>query len=420
LWSKLSQKLAKTLVKPLVISCPSGTFAAFSKFHLNTSNSTNIKVVQFFEGHNFHVGWHFKFWVEKGEKLGQLQFSLFISALQNPNFAWRSCTNRWEKHRTAFANVVEGCLQLSYLPFCRTIQLFGGIGGQRRVDRLEISRPRSRAPLARRHPAWRPAPRAGCLPPRRLCGPGPTASRHEPIGSLRTCRLGMWARPFLPRAAPALSNRAHAVRPSVRPRRRPPPGHVGRCTTAFMTGIPSPRRLGAAPARPVYKSRCRPILAHAAAPAVPTSAEPLWNRLLWPIPLHANVSSSCPRTNGRFWCHLFLNPSQAFAGAKLTAVAVPACRRPASCMRSSARLRPQTGSRWAPNPPPPFPRPTPPREPPDFGRLRRRSWQGPHCNPLLLPRVSQNRNVKNLDLLYLKIYKSSVANVWIWFVLCYA
>jgi hypothetical protein len=46
----------------------------------------------------------------KGEKLGQLQLSLFISTLQNPNFAWRSCSNRREKHRMAFANIVEGCL----------------------------------------------------------------------------------------------------------------------------------------------------------------------------------------------------------------------------------------------------------------------------------------------------------------------
>jgi hypothetical protein len=50
----------------------SGTFATFSKFHLNTSKSTNMKVVQFVEGHNFHVDWHFKFWGEKGENFGQL------------------------------------------------------------------------------------------------------------------------------------------------------------------------------------------------------------------------------------------------------------------------------------------------------------------------------------------------------------
>jgi hypothetical protein len=49
----------------------SGTFATFSKFHLNTSKSTNMKVVQFVEGHTFHVDWHFKLWEEIGEKLGQ-------------------------------------------------------------------------------------------------------------------------------------------------------------------------------------------------------------------------------------------------------------------------------------------------------------------------------------------------------------
>jgi hypothetical protein len=119
----------------------SGTFAAFSKFHLNTSNSTNIKVVQFFEEHNFHVGWHFKFWAEKGEKLGQLQFSLFISTLQNPNFAWCSCSNRREKHRTTFANVVEGCLIYNFriYRFFRTVQLFEETRSQSRVDRLENS-----------------------------------------------------------------------------------------------------------------------------------------------------------------------------------------------------------------------------------------------------------------------------------------
>jgi hypothetical protein len=30
-----------------------------------------MKVFQLVEGHNFHVDWHFKFRVEKGEKLAQ-------------------------------------------------------------------------------------------------------------------------------------------------------------------------------------------------------------------------------------------------------------------------------------------------------------------------------------------------------------
>jgi hypothetical protein len=44
-----------------------GTFAAFSKFSLNTSNSPNTKVVYFVEGHNFHAGWHCWFEVQVGE-----------------------------------------------------------------------------------------------------------------------------------------------------------------------------------------------------------------------------------------------------------------------------------------------------------------------------------------------------------------
>jgi hypothetical protein len=72
----------------------SGTFAVFSKFHLNTSKSTNMKVVQFVEGHNFHVDWPFKFWVEKDEKRGQLTaapvhwdmgtFKVWLHFVQNP------------------------------------------------------------------------------------------------------------------------------------------------------------------------------------------------------------------------------------------------------------------------------------------------------------------------------------------------
>jgi hypothetical protein len=45
-----------------------GTFAAFSKFSLNTPNSPNTKVVYFVEGHNFHVEWHRWFELQIGEK----------------------------------------------------------------------------------------------------------------------------------------------------------------------------------------------------------------------------------------------------------------------------------------------------------------------------------------------------------------
>jgi exopolyphosphatase/pppGpp-phosphohydrolase len=72
----------------------SGTFAAFSKIHLNTSKYTFMKVVHLVEGHNFHVDWHFKFGVEIGEKLDRLSlppvhrdrpaFKVGTTFLQNP------------------------------------------------------------------------------------------------------------------------------------------------------------------------------------------------------------------------------------------------------------------------------------------------------------------------------------------------
>jgi hypothetical protein len=45
LWSKLGQTLVKPLLKAFDIHGHSRTFAAFSKFHLDTSNYPNTKVV---------------------------------------------------------------------------------------------------------------------------------------------------------------------------------------------------------------------------------------------------------------------------------------------------------------------------------------------------------------------------------------
>jgi hypothetical protein len=53
-----------------------------------------MKVVHLVEGHNFHVDWHCKFWVEIGEKLDRLPvppvyrgmpaFKVGTTFLQNP------------------------------------------------------------------------------------------------------------------------------------------------------------------------------------------------------------------------------------------------------------------------------------------------------------------------------------------------
>jgi hypothetical protein len=103
-WPTRGQRHGQTPLNHWRRRVSSGTFVVFSKFHLNTSNSTKIKVVQFFEEHNFHVGWHFKFWVEKGEKLGQLQFSLFISVGGLPEkFGWIP-KHAWEREFLARSN----------------------------------------------------------------------------------------------------------------------------------------------------------------------------------------------------------------------------------------------------------------------------------------------------------------------------
>jgi hypothetical protein len=94
LWSTFGQRHGQTPLKHWRRQMSSGTFAAFSKFHLNISKSTNMKVVQFVEEHNFPVDWHFKFWLEIGEKLGQLPaspvhrdratFKVWLHFMQNP------------------------------------------------------------------------------------------------------------------------------------------------------------------------------------------------------------------------------------------------------------------------------------------------------------------------------------------------
>jgi hypothetical protein len=93
-WSTLGHRHGQTQLNHRRRRMSSGTFAAFSKFHLNTLKSTFMKVVQFVDGHNFHVDWHFKIWVKIGEKLGQLPvppvhrnmaaFNVGKPILQNP------------------------------------------------------------------------------------------------------------------------------------------------------------------------------------------------------------------------------------------------------------------------------------------------------------------------------------------------
>jgi hypothetical protein len=54
-WSTIGQNPSQKPLEHLLPFFVARNFAAFSKFHLNTSKSLNVKVVYFVEGHNFHV-----------------------------------------------------------------------------------------------------------------------------------------------------------------------------------------------------------------------------------------------------------------------------------------------------------------------------------------------------------------------------
>jgi hypothetical protein len=96
-WSTLGQRHGQTPLKHWYRQMSSGTFAVFSKFHLNTSKSTNMKVVQLIEGHNFHVDWHFKFWAEIGEKLGWLTVPPVYRKMETFKVWQRFVQNPWRK-----------------------------------------------------------------------------------------------------------------------------------------------------------------------------------------------------------------------------------------------------------------------------------------------------------------------------------
>jgi hypothetical protein len=84
------------------------TFVVFSKFHLNTSNSPNIEVVQFVEGHNFHVGWHLRFEVQNCEKAWSTPPGTIHRRLEICQVGMPSCKIGWEKTYRAFLGVAEG------------------------------------------------------------------------------------------------------------------------------------------------------------------------------------------------------------------------------------------------------------------------------------------------------------------------
>jgi hypothetical protein len=81
-WSNTSQRLVKTPISLNLLQnfCH---ILQISPKHFKISQYKSCPAAfQIFEGHNFAFVWHFKFWVEKGEKLGPLQLLLFIGAMK--------------------------------------------------------------------------------------------------------------------------------------------------------------------------------------------------------------------------------------------------------------------------------------------------------------------------------------------------
>jgi hypothetical protein len=97
-----------------------GTFAAFSKFHLNTSNSPNVKVVYFVGEHNFHVEWHLRFGVEIREKAWSTPRVTIHRRPEICHLGMQFVHKRLRKRPYALCKSCRGMLdlQLSYSNFC--------------------------------------------------------------------------------------------------------------------------------------------------------------------------------------------------------------------------------------------------------------------------------------------------------------
>jgi hypothetical protein len=92
-----------------------GTFAVFSKFSLNTSNSPNAKVGYFVEGHNFHVEWHCWFEVQMGEKLKSTLLVTVHQRLENSQLGIQF-VQKWLRKRPYALN--QSCRGIGDLQLC--------------------------------------------------------------------------------------------------------------------------------------------------------------------------------------------------------------------------------------------------------------------------------------------------------------
>jgi hypothetical protein len=139
------------------------TFDTFSKFHLNTQKSANIKVVRLFKGHTFHNWRHLRIWVEVVQKHGQRQPLHVCRTQKKLFFTTRSRSILSPKHLSTFTEGVTLCTIYNFRiqSFWCTVQLFGANHGPSLVDQPPLALWRAgvtlrRRPTPARAAAWWP------------------------------------------------------------------------------------------------------------------------------------------------------------------------------------------------------------------------------------------------------------------------
>jgi hypothetical protein len=171
-----------------------GTFAAFSKFHLNTLKSPNVKVVYFVEGHNFHVEWHLKFGVEMREKCKSTLLGTIHWRPDN-NKVCLQFVQKWL--RKTIYDLCRSCKGLGDLQLCYS--LLGPLMlknlEQNAVEQGQVVFFQSAAPRLRAHAR------------RRACGH--TSLRCRLTGHNRRCTAAT-AGPTAPHRRPHPNPRRHA------------------------------------------------------------------------------------------------------------------------------------------------------------------------------------------------------------------
>jgi hypothetical protein len=149
-------------------------------------------------------------WSGNGEKLGQLQFLLFIGTLKNQNFAWRYCSNHLEKHRTTFVKVVEGHVIYNFAIYTTMhfYSNFWSLGQSNKVGRnVQGDVARAGAPESRRAP--RPPDTRRSVVPRVPRCPGPPCRSRIPRAALLRTHAHPCTRPLaaLPPCTPCVARR---------------------------------------------------------------------------------------------------------------------------------------------------------------------------------------------------------------------